>query len=96
VGQDLDLWVARFDRPSCLDTAHDRHVQVPEHELGPQRVGPADGLRSLWTLGDHLEPILRLEELAERAPHQQMVVYHQNFHTPTIGRTEGVGSRPRR
>src|ERR687892_1243828 len=78
VGQDHDVHPGQGrvggDAPGRLDAVHDRHLNVDERNVGQVFFGQVQALAAVGGLGHHLDVVLDLEEGAESAAKERLVV----------------------
>ena len=82
VGQDDDVHPGqgrvRGDAPGRLDAVDDRHLDVDERDVGQVLPGQCQALAAVGGLGHHLDVVLDVEQRAESAADERLVVDQQD------------------
>ena len=66
------------DPPSRLDPVDDRHADVHQHDVGPSALDQRDRLGAVGGLADDLDVVAGVEDHAEAAAHERLVVGDQD------------------
>lgn len=75
-----------------LGAAHPRHAGVGEHDIRQVPREECDGLGSAACLRDHLDPVDRVEQEREPAPHEVLVVDDHDPQRGHLGWAGGSGT----
>lgn len=68
----------RRDAPGGLDAVDDRHLDVDERDVGQVFPGQGQALAAVGGLGHHLDVVFEVEERAESAANERLVVDQQD------------------
>jgi hypothetical protein len=74
---DTGIWKPRTYFPGRLDSAHSRHAQIHEHNLGPVLSKQLDRLKPVFRLGHYLHVRLRGNHGPQSVPHERVVIGYQ-------------------
>lgn len=91
VGQHDDVYVGqgrvRGDAPGRLDAVHDGHLDVDESDVGQPLLGEREALLAVGGLGHHLDVVLEVEQRAEAAADERLVIDQQDpdHEAPFVG-----------
>ncbi len=73
-----DVGEVRLDPASRLDTVHDRHTDVEEHDVGLHLGDEVDGLGTVDRLSDDLDRLVLLEDLLRPATNEAVIVGYED------------------
>lgn len=75
------------DAPGRLDAVHDGHLDVDEGDVGQPLLEECEALLTVGGLGDHLDVVLEVEQRAEAAADEWLVVDQQDpdHEAPVVG-----------
>ena len=70
--------MARADLAGGLYAVHHRHLEVHQHEVGPQRLHLAQRLFAIMRDADHLDVRMRAEHDTQPLAHDRLVIHEQD------------------
>jgi hypothetical protein len=71
---DLRVRELQGDLPGCIDSVHDRHFDIHEHDVRPVLLDFLNGRKAVFGLSDDLEARLCLEHVAKSFAKQLVIV----------------------